>query len=158
MGKNQPGIPMVFRMEWLYTMQSNLVSQDNPTGMITNSDLKIGGILLLWHCPLSARTKCHNLLGSLSLHPVGPSTYLKKFLRCCKTHPCTLSTNESRHAFPITALHTPGDQNSISDILSRSFQSTPAWQLTLFNSIFPLLNQNSWIVFLPTSKICTRLI
>ncbi len=64
---------------------------------------------------------------------------------------------------PITPLHIVGEENSMTDIPSRSFGSEPRWQcrtnddlLTLFNTIFPLPNQGSWNVFQLSSRISTR--
>ncbi len=55
---------------------------------------------------------------------------------------------------PITPLHIAGEENSIADIPLHSFGSKPQWLcksnldlLTLFNTLFPLPNQNSWTVF-----------
>jgi hypothetical protein len=55
---------------------------------------------------------------------------------------------------PIIPLHIAGKENSITDIPSRSFKSEPKWLckynselLTLFNTLFPLPNQNSRTVF-----------
>ncbi len=55
---------------------------------------------------------------------------------------------------PITPLHIAGEENSMTDIPSRSFGSEPKWHcksntdlLTLFNNLFPIPSQNSWTVF-----------
>ena len=55
---------------------------------------------------------------------------------------------------PITPLHIAGEENSMTDIPSRSFGSKPKWHcksntnlLTLFNNLFPIPSQNSWTVF-----------
>jgi len=55
---------------------------------------------------------------------------------------------------PITPLHIAGEENSVTDIPSRSFGSKPKWHcksntdlLTLFNNLFPIPPQNSWTVF-----------
>ena len=55
---------------------------------------------------------------------------------------------------PITPLHIAGEENSMTDIPSRSFGSEPQWLcktnddlLTLFNTTFPLPNQSSWNIF-----------
>ncbi len=55
---------------------------------------------------------------------------------------------------PITPLHIAGKENSMMDIPLRSFGSEPKWLcksnhnlLTLFDTMFPLPNQNSWIIF-----------
>jgi hypothetical protein len=66
---------------------------------------------------------------------------------------------------PITTLHIAGDQNSMTDIPSRSFGSEHKWHfksehdlLTFFNVNFTLPLQNSWTVCQPTSTIATRVI
>ncbi len=55
---------------------------------------------------------------------------------------------------PITPLHIVGEENSMTDIPSRSFGSEPKRHcrsntdlLTLFNNLFPIPSQNSWTVF-----------
>ncbi len=67
-----------------------------------------------------------------------------------------------QRACPLTPIHIEGKRNTISDILSQSFGSTPAWQcdtdtalLTLFNPMFPLPNQSSWTVFHLNCKVVT---
>ena len=69
------------------------------------------------------------------------------------------------HACPLTPIHIPGKQNSMTDIPSRSFGSVPAWHcrtdhelLTLFNRTFPLPGQGSWTVFQLNSELATRVI
>jgi hypothetical protein len=66
---------------------------------------------------------------------------------------------------PITTLHIAGDQNSMTDIPSRSFGSEHKWHfksehdlLTFFNVNFTLPLQNLWTVCQPTSAIATRVI
>jgi len=168
-GELQPCIPTIFRMEWPNSIRSNLVSAQNPTGTITNSDLEMAGIVLLWLViekvvpSLNQRnvaTYCDNLpsVGWVNRLASKSSVVAAKLI-----HALSLRMKQT-HACPITTLHIPGNQNSISDIPSRSFGSTTAWfcpshkqLLTLFNSTFPLPDQNSWTVFLPTSKIFTHL-
>jgi hypothetical protein len=55
---------------------------------------------------------------------------------------------------PVTPLHIAGEENSMTDIPSRSFGSKPKWHckshtdlLTLFNNLFPIPSQNSWTLF-----------
>ena len=55
---------------------------------------------------------------------------------------------------PITPLHIAGEENSMTDIPSRSFGSEQKWHcnsnnklLTMFNNLFPIPSQNSWTVF-----------
>jgi hypothetical protein len=39
---------MLFRWQWPKDIRSQVVLFDNPTGTITNSDLEMAGLLLLW--------------------------------------------------------------------------------------------------------------
>ena len=61
-------------------------------------------------------------------------------------------------ASPLTPLHIAGEENSMTDIPSRSFGSNLAWfcknntdPLKIFNKNFPLPNQASWTVFIPSN-------
>jgi hypothetical protein len=47
-GKISACTPMVFRWKWPDNIQSNIQSFNNLTGTITNSNLKMTGLLLLW--------------------------------------------------------------------------------------------------------------
>ena len=42
--------PTVFRLQWPTNITNALVSFDNPKGSITNSDLEMASLLLLWLC------------------------------------------------------------------------------------------------------------
>jgi 3'-phosphoadenosine 5'-phosphosulfate sulfotransferase (PAPS reductase)/FAD synthetase len=41
-------VPTVFRLEWPTEIRDALISFENPHGSITNSDLEMAGLLLLW--------------------------------------------------------------------------------------------------------------
>jgi len=47
-GKLSACTPTVFRWQWPKDIRSQLVSFKNPKGTITNSDLEMAGLLLLW--------------------------------------------------------------------------------------------------------------
>ena len=47
-GEKMACTPTVFRFEWPANIKADLISQQNPTGRITNSDLEMAGLLLLW--------------------------------------------------------------------------------------------------------------
>ena len=46
--ENMACIPTVFRFEWPADIKADLNSEHNPKGKITNSDLEMAGLLLLW--------------------------------------------------------------------------------------------------------------
>ena len=169
-GENSACEPTVFRFEWPKEVQNEVVSNDNPNGSITNSDLEMAGLLLCW----------------LVLEYVAPDLYHKHVALFCDNSPTVAWVRKMaakgsrvagellmalalrmkiRAASPLTALHIAGEQNSISDIPSRSFGGTPQWHCktsdefaTLFNSNFPLPNQHSWRVFQIPSALSTRVI
>jgi hypothetical protein len=45
-GDSKPGVPVVWRLEWPRWVMDCLVTAENPTGSITNSDLELAGGLL----------------------------------------------------------------------------------------------------------------
>ena len=47
-GENEACIPTVFRYQWPDDIMQDVVSEVNPTGRLTNSDLEMAGLLLLW--------------------------------------------------------------------------------------------------------------
>ena len=49
-GELSPIPPTVFRLQWPSDISADLVSFDNPKGCITNSELEMAGLLLLWLC------------------------------------------------------------------------------------------------------------
>jgi hypothetical protein len=162
--------PTVFRVEWPQEIRDRLVSWTNPNGSITNSDLEMAGLLLLW----------------LVMEEVCPDLACKHAALFSDNQPtvCWVERMASKHsiiagrllqilalrlhktkASPITPQHIKGAHNAMTDIPSRSFGSEPQWHfktdndlLTFFNNRFPLPNQNSWSVFQLNSKIVTRVI
>jgi len=62
--------PVVFCWEWPTDIKNNIVSFSNPTGGLTNSDLEMAGLLILWLvlegvCP-SLHEKCVTLFNDNS--------------------------------------------------------------------------------------------
>jgi len=41
-------LPTVFRLQWPPDITANVISEFNPKGTITNSDLELVGLVLLW--------------------------------------------------------------------------------------------------------------
>ena len=41
-------VPTVFQVEWPEDIKTNLVTEENPNGKLTNSDLEMARLLLLW--------------------------------------------------------------------------------------------------------------
>ena len=161
--KQLPCIPTVFQMEWPEAIRMNLVTQNNPTGLINNSDLEMGGILLLWLIiekiifSLQERNVAIYCNKSPSVGWVTCLASESSIIGGRLIHALSLWMKQA-HTCPITTLHIPRNENVISNIPSRSFGSMPSWHctlhntlLTLFNSTFPLPQWNSWAIFQLTS-------
>ena len=153
-GENKSCIPTVFRWEW-----PKEIKDLYQEGKITNSDLEMAGLLLLW---LVMESVCETLrekqvaLFSDNSPTVG---WVQRLATCgsmvsahlIRALALRLKLNGT---CPISPLHIVGEENSMMDIPSGSFGSKQKWYckdnttlLTLFNNLFPIPSQNSWTVF-----------
>jgi hypothetical protein len=162
--------PTVFRLQWPSDISNALVSFDNPKGLLTNSDLEMAGLLLLWLCLEGvAPNLAHKHVAlfsdnSPSVSWVTRMAAKKSRVAAQLVRALALRLNV-KQSCPITPIHIPGIENALTDIPSRSFGSIPEWHcnshndlLTLFNSKFPLPSQASWTVFQFDSGVITRVI
>ncbi len=163
-------LPTVFRLQWPPDITANVKSEANPKGTITNSDLELAGLVLLW---LMMEHVCGILTEKrIALFSDNSPTVSWVERMACRSslvaeqliRVLALRFNIQK-VCPITTLHIAGDQNSMTDIPSRSFGSEQKWHfkaehdlLTFFNINFTLPLQNSWTVCQPTSAIATRVI
>jgi hypothetical protein len=162
-GETESCLPTVFRWEW-----SPEVKEAYHSKRVSNSDLEMAGLLFLW---LVIESVCGNLrekhvaLFSDNSPTVGWVSRLATRGSLVSAHliralALRLKLNGT---CPITPLHIAGEENSMTDIPSRSFGSEPQWRcrtnddlLTLFNTTFPLPHQSSWNVFQLSLRISTR--
>lgn len=162
--------PTVFRLEWPAAVKRELVTEANRKGSITNSDLEMAGLLLLW---LVLEEVCgdvqnkHVALFSDNDPTVSwvrrmASRHSRVAAQLLRALALRLKRSET---CPLTPVHIPGKQNQMTDIPSRSFGSVAEWHcktdddlLTLFNTRFPLPGQGSWRVFQINSAVATKVI
>jgi hypothetical protein len=143
---------------------------ENPRGRITNSDLEMAGLVLLW---LAMEEVCGPLeekrltLFNDNSPTIGWATKLASKQSTVAEHlvQALALRVKLQKACPFTPIHIAGKRMAIADIPSRSFGSNPAWRcdtddhlLTLFNSTFPLPLQQSWTVFRLNCGTVTRVI
>ena len=169
-GEMKSMCPTVFRMQWPPDITGELISDTNPTGSLTNSDLEMAGLLLLW---MVMEEVCPHLAGahialfsdnSPTVHWVHrmAAKQSKVAMQLIRALALRLQVTQ---ASPLTPLHISGIHNAMTDIPSRSFGSEPKWFCntnedlrSLFNTLFPLPSQESWNVFQPSAAICTKVI
>ena len=162
--------PTVFRLQWPPDVTANVISDSNPQGTLTNSDLELAGLVILW---LMMEHVCGPLVEKkVAIFSDNSPTVSWVQRMACRSSLVAeqlirvLALRFNIHKVcPITTLHIAGDQNAMTDIPSRSFGSEPKWHfhtdrdlLTFFNKIFPLPQQNLWTVCQPTSAIAMRVI
>ncbi len=162
--------PTIFCLKWPPDISEDVISKSNPTGKITNSDLELAGLTILW---LVMEHIC-SLLTKKPVALFSNNSPTVSWVHCMAS--CSSLVAEQlirvlalcfnlQKICPTTMLHIAGDQNQMTDIPSRSFGSESKWHfktdkdlLTFFNSHFPLPTQNSWSVCQPTSVIATHVI
>ena len=163
-------MPTVFQYEWLDDIKAEINSEHNPEGKLTNSDLEMAGLLMLW---LVMEDVCriesgdHVALFSNNQPTVSWVQRLaSKSLVVAGQRVRALALRlKMTGALPLTPLHIAGVENAITDIPSRSFGSVNKWHckndkdlLNLFNYQFPLPEQASWSIYRPSKEICTRVL
>jgi len=169
-GETEACIPTVFRLEWPKEIQDQVITFTNKTGTLTNSDLEMAGLLLLW---LVMEATVSNLkfkhVALFSDNSPSVSWVERMASQRSKVAGGLLRAlalrMRVRRSSPLIPLHIPGQQNKIADLPSRSFGGTPEWHcptdtqfLTLFNDYFPLPQQQSWQLFHLSPEVSTRVI
>jgi hypothetical protein len=179
-GGNTDMDPIVWRVEWPPDVTNAVVSDKNPTGTITNSDLEMAGVLL------------HEAV--LEAH-LGPAMQGAQIAIGCDNSPAVAWTTRmaSRSSSPIAfrllkglamrqrvtrsappaIFHVAGVANTLADVASRSvtgvathfhlLDSSPtdmcsATFLTHFDSIYPLPQKLPWLNVQPPSGLWSHVI
>ena len=151
--------PLLWRYKWPQDIVDNLVTEDNPSGTITNSDLELAGGLLhldvIAHClDVRERTivsKTDNL-ATLFWERKGSATnaaVTHQLLRLFGIHQCF-------HRYVPRHDYISGPSNPLADDSSRLFHLSKSELLTHFNSKF---KQNSTFKIVhPTQKLTSGVI
>ena len=157
-------------LQWPPDITANVKSDSNPKGTLTNSDLELAGLVILW---LMMEHTCGTLtekrVAVFSNNSPTVSWVQRMASRSSMVAEQLIRVLALRFNIqkvcPLTTLHIAGDQNTMTDIPSRSFGSNPKWHfctdfdlLTFFNNTFPLPQKNSWTVCQLTSAMATRVI
>ena len=160
----------VFRVQWPQDITDAVISERNPMGTLTNNDLEMAGLLLLWlameetcgnlqHCHIALFSDNTPTVSWVQRMAAKQSVIAMQLLRILALR------LQLAEASPLTPLHIAGVDNEMADIASRSFGSESKWHCTcdsdltnMFTSLFPPPPQTSWNVFQHSSVITTRVI
>jgi hypothetical protein len=131
-GELLPCCPTVFCLQWLPDITALVISNKNKKGRITNLDLEMARLLLLWlmieHICTHLTEKCIALFSDnnptvswVQRMACQSSLIAKQLIRVL-----TLRMN-AQQCCPLTTLHIAGDQISMTDIPSWLFGSKAKW-------------------------------
>eukprot|EP00956_Cyclotella_meneghiniana_P025446 scaffold53123_cov73-Cyclotella_meneghiniana.AAC.1 len=170
-GEGKASVPTVFRHEWPDWVKKEVRrTNQNQKGTLTNSDLEMAGLLMLW---LVMEEVCN--LGSGShvalFSDNSPTVSWVNRLASRNSQVADQLIRalalrlKVRQVSPLCTLHIAGEKNEMTDMPSRSFGSEPKWHcktddefLAMYNSLFPLPNpQDSWTVFQLSPKIISMI-
>jgi len=142
--------PIVWRVEFPPEIQKQLVSQDNPRGTISNSDLEMLGLILQWLVLENFVELAHTHVACwcdntptvawasklLSTKAVKAAQLLR--ILALRMNACQAS--------PLTTLHIEGTKNGMANFALRSFKKFPDTKafLTEFHLQFPLPQDAFW--------------
>jgi len=157
-GKKLP--PIVWRVQFPVEIQAQVISHDNPTGTISNSDLEMTGLLLHWLVleKFTNLAHMHVAIWCDNTPTVAWATRLlatKAVLAARLLRMLALRMISCR-ASPLTTLHVPGNLNCMADFASRSFTQCVSTRdfLTEFHNRFKLPQNACWILCqLPSATI-----
>jgi hypothetical protein len=155
--------PSVWRVEFPVDITRQVVSDSNPTGALTNSDLELAGVLLhysvleqlvpdLTH--VQVVIGCDNTPAvawtrKMATRASSPIAY--RLLRGLAMR------QRATYAAPPAIYHVAGDTNTLADVASRALTPVSPF-LPHFNARFPLPQSRSWQHVHPTSNLCSNVI
>ena len=132
--------PYVWRAPFPSSVQQALVSTDNPSGSITNSDLELAGTIVheatlaavhdLHHCTIatfSDNTPAVAWGNKASTTTAGPASYLL----------CSSSLLQCQHRYLSQRFYIPGPANHLADVAAWSFDLSNNALLAFLNSVAP---------------------
>jgi hypothetical protein len=140
-------------------LQHRLVTSDNPSGDISNSDLELAGHLAHLHVladavPLSGQTIVALGDNQAAVHwqhrrsatSEGPAAFLLRLL----------ALHQRAHGYHPISQYIPGPANHLADLLSRQFHLPDQAILTHLASVSP--QPNGWVLLTPSSNTSSQLI
>ncbi|KAL7533742.1 hypothetical protein ACHAWF_007944 [Thalassiosira exigua] len=161
--------PIVWRFPWPPEVKARLVTEDNPDGDITNSDLEMAAEVLGWlvleACVPNLRWKHVGVWSDNTPTVAWTTRWASKRSAVANRLLRILAIRmREKRASPLVARHVAGERNVLGDIPSRSFGYRAEWHfecdndfLAFFNDKFPLPDKISWTGFCLTSGVASKL-
>ncbi len=170
MGENSECPLTVVRLQWRKDITHNFKSGSNPNRTITNSDLEMAGILIIFL--VMEEIVCNMMEANIALFSNNTPTV--SWVTCLASHHSIVVANlvaalalclKKVCCCPLMPQHIKGKENTIADIPSCLFGSVPQWHFKLNNDLqtflnfhFPLPNQTTWNIFQLHSDVAKHMI
>ena len=143
-GELLPCVPTIFWWKWTPDVAKDTKTANNPGGRITNSDLEMAGLVLLW---LTMAEVCGPLeekrltLFKNNSPTIGRATKLTSKRLAVAEHlvQAIALRAKQQKACPFTPIHIAGKHMAIADISSQSFGSNHAWHCNSDDDLLTLL-------------------
>jgi hypothetical protein len=159
--------PIVWRVPWPKEVRDRLVTQDNMSGDITNSDLEMAAEILGWLVLEAVVSTRHAHVGMCSDNSATVAWQTRWASKRSRVANCLLRVLAIRlrknRASPLVTRHLAGDRNALGDIPSRSYGYKAEWHfendidfLAYFNVTFPLPSKNCWTGFQLASGVVSK--
>ena len=150
--------PFLWRSPFAAAIQSRLITDDNPTGSISNSDLELAGqiaaqdaLLQQYDCRERTISLCTDNVSARawqrkgSRSTLGPSAYLLRLL----------SLHQRHYRYRATFDYLPGPLNVMADDASRLFTLSDSDLLTHFNLSYP--QTRPWTIYILRPEMLSAL-
>lgn len=157
--------PLVWRLNFPTSVSSQVVSEANPKGHLTNSDLELAGVLLHYSVleEVLDNQMRHSRVGIFCDNT--PAVYWTARM-ADKSQSATSGRllrglamrQRNNHSGPMTVAHVAGDDNTMADVASRIYNTEfsgfdDGQFLTHFQQLFPLPQMLSWRVVKPPADM-----
>jgi hypothetical protein len=158
--------PTVWRFEFPPDITAQVISDKNPTGVLTNSDLEMAGVLLHYMALEQLGVDLRHSSTTIGCNN-SPAVSWTKRMATRASSPVAYRLlrglamrQRVTRAAPPEIYHVAGSTNTLADVASREIPSLshPSAFLSYFNSRFPLPQSPSWNLVTLDSALCSNVI
>jgi hypothetical protein len=137
---NEAECPLLWRHRFPATVTESVVSLENPTGLLTNSDLELAAYVAAHDILAEAYDVRESTVYALSDNTPTLSWAKRGSVSTDSVRAYLLrlhALHQRKHRYLSQQSHIPGKDNALADLLSRQWHLTDSDLISLFNSSYP---------------------